>query len=92
MRDLIQNLHMSAKRRFSPYPRDGIPAINVFTVRALTDQDLLSLASEFGAHAEPGSICGFEVRRREGRTARLALAISFGSLLVSIIALGVGVR
>ena len=55
--------------------------------RGLTDINLLKVLSGYKPGTYPHHLFAAELKRRENRTARLALTLSFVSLVVSVVGL-----
>ena len=64
-------------------PHNQMPDISERTARGLSYMDLLA---EISPNSQRHLLFSAELRRREGRAARLAISISFLSLVVSFVA------
>ena len=83
---LIEGAWVSAKRYFRPLSIHQLPSLRTRHLRQISDDDLFQLAAGYAPNSKERLACDAELKRREGRTARLALAISVLSLVVSILA------
>jgi hypothetical protein len=76
-----------------PWDRRGLvdyqqmPNMKPATIARLSDRDLYQLLADHASNSSTHIAGQAELRRRENRTARLALWIAFGSLVVSIVGL-----
>lgn len=70
-------------KKWVQYP-DAMPNMEPETIRLLKDGELYHLLADHTPQSAPHIAGQAELRRRENRTARLALWISFASLLVSL--------
>lgn len=81
---LVDAVRLGMKRRLRPISYHQLPSVTLRNLRLLPDDELLHLAQSRGLGSVERLTCDVEIKRREGRTARLALAISFLSLVVSV--------
>ena len=83
---ILDGLHLGLRRRFRPLSPSRLPSLDLRTLRQVSDEDLLELAAGYATGTKQRLWCDSEIRRRENRTARLALTISVLSLIVTIFA------
>lgn len=62
---------------------DKMPDYSLHCLRRLSDDDLIQVTCGWAEGTPQKRLAEFEIKRREGRTARLAVAIAFLSLVVS---------
>lgn len=65
-------------------PLNRLPNFELRSIRRLSDDDLIEALASWKPESPHRKRAEFELRRREGRTARLALIIAFASLIASI--------
>lgn len=83
---IIEGVQLGLRRRLKPLSPSQLPSLGLRTFRQVSDDDLLELAAGWAPGTKQRLWCDTEIKRREGRTARLALAISVLSLAVTIFA------
>ncbi len=82
----VEEVWLGIRRRWRPIAPAALPTVTLRHLRLLSDDDLLIVTAGWMVGSAQRMACDAEIKRREGRTARLALAISFLSLVVSIAA------
>lgn len=79
----LTGIILGVRRRIKPLDPNHMPDMSSRSMRLLVDDDLMRVTSGWTIGSAKRLIGEFEIERRKGRTARLALVISFLSLVVA---------